>query len=81
MKIRIIEITGCGECPHIDRRWVNPPWNCHEDSSIRITKKNLSKIPRGCPLITKEDYLDTEMEEDLMDITGVGSYDSGEFYK
>lgn len=52
--VRIFEVTCCGECPHLDARWTDPPWTCTEGSFDVRTK---DKIHRDCPLVTKQQYL------------------------
>ena len=57
--IRIIEITCCGECPHLDAR-TESPWWCGGlgDSVIMDT----NKIHKDCPLDTKKEYLSSPEE-------------------
>ena len=54
---RVIEITGCCECPHLDRRWEYPPYSCVE-GGLLIYMRQLSKLPEKCPLQTKQEYLE-----------------------
>lgn len=60
MTTRIVEVTGCSECPNLDSRWTDPPWCCHDDGSLEIQKRHLTRAPRACPLQTKREYLDME---------------------
>lgn len=54
--IRVLEITNCFECPHLDNRWSEPPWNC-EEGCLKIYKKHMETVHKDCPLDTKEEYL------------------------
>jgi len=59
MITRVLEITSCGECPHLDTRWQNPPWDCSLGwFSVRVK----DKIPRRCPLMTKKQYIEAAGE-------------------
>ena len=51
---RVLEITRCGDCPHLDARWERAPWSCDE-GALDIRSKNC--IHPDCPLTTKAEYL------------------------
>lgn len=54
---RIIEISNCGECPHADRRWIEPPWACSEDCSIQLQRVHMTRhVHSQCPLETEQGY-------------------------
>ena len=52
--VRILEVTSCGNCKHLDDRWERAPWDCTE-GGLKIRHRD--KIHRNCPLDTKKDYL------------------------
>lgn len=54
--VRILEITNCGECPHLDNRWQDPPWYCQE-AMLDIFKKHMRRCHEDCPLDTREQYV------------------------
>ena len=53
--VRILEVTRCRECPHLDDRWERAPWYCTE-GGLEIRSKD--RIHCDCPLDTKKEYLD-----------------------
>jgi len=61
--VRILEITCCRECPHLDDRWERAPWDCTE-GGLEIRCKD--RIHRDCPLDTKKDYLDDRSERTIV---------------
>jgi len=57
---RIVEITSCGECPFLDRRWENPPWQCEQIGDLVVRERHMDSIYKFCPLATKKEYLKEE---------------------
>ena len=54
-RVRIVEIAGCGECPHLDARWEKLPWTCTEGELEIFRKKT---VHRDCPLETRREYIE-----------------------
>ncbi len=55
MKIAVIKIEGCGECPYISS--VMRYWDCNHhdnDRPANDSKVNPERIPEWCPLPDKE---------------------------
>lgn len=50
---RVIEITCCADCPHLDSRWTKPPWDCQEGG---MNIYDTDKIHKECPLDTRSMY-------------------------
>jgi hypothetical protein len=63
---RILEITACGECPHLDRRWEYPPWTC-VNGGPEIYTRYLKTIPRDCPLPKQKEYLEQHTSHESND--------------
>lgn len=59
--VRVLEITNCRECPHLDSRWSNPPWRC-EEGFLDIFKRHMDRVPKDCPLLKKKEYLDENVK-------------------
>jgi hypothetical protein len=57
MTVRILEIECCGDCPHLDARWTDPPWHCDEEFVDVMDKDSFAEY---CPLPTKEEYYEGE---------------------
>jgi hypothetical protein len=66
--VRILEVTSCGECPHLDDRWERPPWDC---TAGGLQIRNKDKIHRHCPLDTKREYLDANSVIDMTSESGI----------
>ena len=55
---RVVEIHNCGECPHLDARWTDPPYRCEEGPMLNIGKRHMDRVHPDCPLPKKKEYLE-----------------------